>query len=205
MGSDKELWGEKVVSGDQSAVLEKESGHIYIPWWRRTYLVNREMQFRYARSALVVGAVTTFMSVALLLWAFWSFNIWQGQRLPTPVLVCLGAGLVINLCGVFFVTIVITHRVVGPMFNLLRQFSHVARGDFSAMARFREQDEMHYVARRFNEMVMMLRVRNDFVVGKVDEAIRALNTGDADAARTALSLILEMRKREVDAGSSENP
>ncbi len=175
----------------------------FVPWWKRTYLVNRELQFRFARTSLVVGLATTVISVGLLLWSFWAFNIWQGQRLPFAVQVVIAGALALNLMGVFFVTVVTTHRIVGPMFNLLRQFSHVSRGDFSAMARFRQADEMHYVARRFNEMVMMLRVRNDFIFGKVDEAARELVAGNVENAKALLLALQEMRVNERNAGSSD--
>lgn len=161
------------------------------------------MQFRYARTSLGVGVGTTTVSIGLVLWSFWAFNIWQGQRLPGIIQAIIALALVVNLLGVFFVTIVITHRVVGPMFNLLRQFSHVSRGDFGAMARFRENDEMHYVARRFNEMVMLLRVRNDFIFGKVEEASKALASGDVENARAAIEAVRELRVRELEAGSNE--
>jgi nitrate/nitrite-specific signal transduction histidine kinase len=113
-----------------------------------------------------------------------------------PVRLVIAAALLFNLLGMFFVTVVAMHRVAGPVFNLLRQFQLLARGDFSVVARFRTTDEMHYVARRFNEMVMMLRVRNDFVIRKVDEAVLALETGHAEEAKTALESIREMRRLE---------
>jgi nitrate/nitrite-specific signal transduction histidine kinase len=162
------------------------------------------MQFRFARSALIVSVFTTLVSIGLLLWVFWAFNIWQGQRLPFVVQVSLVFALLFNLMGVFFVSIFNMHRVVGPMFNLLRQFSQVSRGDFSAMARFRDGDEMHYVARRFNEMVMMLRVRNDFIYGRIEEAKRDFEAGNMEAAKAALQAALDMRARELDAGSARD-
>ncbi len=192
------------MNADQVLMSSKDSGRKRVPWWRRTYLVNREMQFRFARTALIVGCFTTVVSMGLLLWSFWAFNIWQGQRLPFAVQVVIAFTLIFNLLGVFFVAILNMHRVVGPMFNLLRQFSQVSRGDFSSMARFRDGDEMHYVARRFNEMVVMLRVRNDFVFGKIDEAMRDLESGKVEDAKAALQSVRDMRTRELDAGAARD-
>jgi hypothetical protein len=169
---------------------------VKIPWWKRKYLVNRELQFRFARSAFVMGAVTTVVSVGLIMWTLWHFNIWQGQRLPLGMRVGIGLAMLFNLLSMFIVTVMAMHRVTGPVFNLLRQFHVLSRGDFSATACFRATDEMHYVARRFNEMVMMLRVRNDFINRKVDEAIVAIEQGRAEEAKHALDSIREMRSLE---------
>ncbi len=169
---------------------------VKIPWWKRKYLVNRELQFRFARSAFIMGAMTTVVSVGLIMWTLWHFNIWQGQRLPLVMRVVIAFAMLFNLLSMFLVTVMAMHRVTGPVFNLLRQFHVLARGDFSATARFRVSDEMHYVARRFNEMVMMLRVRNDFIFRKVDEAIVAIEQGRAEDAQHALESIREMRSLE---------
>jgi methyl-accepting chemotaxis protein len=176
--------------------ITKLGSRSFLPWWRRTYLVNRDLQLKYATSAMVIGLVSTLVSAGMVLWTFYSFNIWQGQRLPPPVVAVVGAVLLVNFFALFIVAVVATHKVVGPMFNLLRQFQRLAHADFSAVARFRSSDEMHYVARRFNEMTMMLKVRNDYIFGQIEEALKSIESGDSGNARRSLVALREMRERE---------
>jgi hypothetical protein len=179
------------------------SARSFLPWWRRTYLVNRDLQFKYATSAMIIGLMSTVVSAGMLLWTFYSFNIWQGQRLPAPVIAVIAAVLLVNFFALFIVAVVATHKVVGPMFNLLRQFQRLAHADFSAVARFRSSDEMHYVARRFNEMTMMLKVRNDYIFGQVENALKSIESGDAGSARRCLIALREMRDREAQGRERE--
>lgn len=165
-----------------------------ISWWQRNYLVNRDFQNKFAISAAFIGVFSSLVSVGLLLWAFWAFNIWQGQRLPNPVLFVLALILIINVSSIYVAAILATHRIVGPIFNLLRQFQRVSNGDFGALARFREDDEMHYLARRFNEMVVKLGVRNDLIAEKVTLLKVHLQNGETENATVvanSLSLIFE--------------
>lgn len=129
------------------------------PWWRRRYLVNRDLQLRFAWSAVLVGLVSSSLSSFMILLSFWSFNIWQGQRLPLPVMLTILGVMVINVTGIYIVAVLTTQRIVGPLFNLLRQFQEIAQFNFRARARFRRRDELQYVARRFNDMAIRLEER----------------------------------------------
>lgn len=163
------------------------------PWWKRQYLVNRDLQVRYARSGVIIGIMSSVVSAGMLLWSFWSFNIWQGQRLPPPVLVVIVVVLVTNVFGIFVASVVATQRIAGPLFNLLRQFQKLAAGDFSAQARFRDGDDIHYVGRRFNEMVERLSERDSRIFAKVEEALAALDEGHGERAKQALGEVRGLR------------
>lgn len=168
-----------------------------ISWWQRNYLVNREFQNKFAISAAFIGVFSSIVSAGLLLWSFWAFNIWQGQRLPTPVLLVLLLILVINVSSIYMAAILATHRIVGPIFNLLRQFQRVSKGDFSAQARFRDSDEMHYLARRFNEMVLKLGSRDEFIRVGIASLRTQLQSGELDAARSTADGLIRYFENET--------
>jgi methyl-accepting chemotaxis protein len=186
----------------QSAPASQQSGprRPYLPWWKRTYMVNRELQLKFAGSALVMGLICTISSIGILMLSFYSFGIWQGQRLPFPVLIAIAFALFVNLAGIMLASILSTQRIVGPLFNLLKQFQRVSRGDFKAHAKFRTSDEIHYVARRFNEMLQRLDERENEIFGFIDEAAEALESRDADKAQEAIRQARNLRSRGLASG-----
>lgn len=187
---------------EQEVQKLKESGprRPYLPWWRRNYMVNRELQLKYAGSALIMGVVCSVSSFAILLISFWSFGIWQGQRLPVPVIMAIFVSLLVNLVGIMVTNVLSTQRIVGPLFNLLKQFQRVARGDFRAHAKFRANDEIHYVARRFNEMLNRLEERDNEMFEHIERATQALKDNDHALALEALGHVRTMRVRSMGAG-----
>lgn len=172
----------------------------YLPWWKRTYMVNRELQLKFAGSALVMGLVSTLSSIGIMLLSFYSFGIWQGQRLPWPVVLAIAFALLVNLVGIMMASILSTQRIVGPLFNLLKQFQRVSRGDFKAQAKFRTSDEIHYVARRFNEMLQRLDERETEIFASIEEAAEALESNDANKARESIKHARNLRSRGLASG-----
>jgi methyl-accepting chemotaxis protein len=164
------------------------------PWWRRRYVVNRDLQLRFAWSAVLVGLVSSSVSSFMILLAFWSFNIWQGQRLPAPVVMIIGVVMLTNVMGIYIVAVLTTQRIVGPLFNLMRQFQEVARHNLTVRAHFRKRDELQYVARRFNEMVDSLESHDRAIYGRlfaIDSKLSKLLDQDksSDAATIRASLV----------------
>lgn len=187
---------------EQEARKLKKSGPrgFHLPWWRRNYMVNRELQLKYAGSALIMGVVCSVSSFAILLISFWSFGIWQGQRLPIPVILAIFVSLLVNLVGIMVTNVLSTQRIVGPLFNLLKQFQRVARGDFRAHAKFRANDEIHYVARRFNEMLNRLEERDNEMFEYIERASQALKDNDHALALEAIGQVRTLRVRSMGVG-----
>jgi methyl-accepting chemotaxis protein len=169
----------------------------YLPWWKRNYLVNRDLQLKFAGSALIMGLVSAGSTVGILLIAFYSFGIWQGQRLPLPVILAIALALIVNLVGILLTSILSMQRIVGPLFNLLKQFQRVSRGDFKAHAKFRTSDEIHYVARRFNEMLQRLEERENEIFASIEQACEALERNDSSVAKESLKQARNLRARGV--------
>jgi methyl-accepting chemotaxis protein len=128
----------------------------------------------------------------MILLAFWSFNIWQGQRLPAPVVVTIGVVMLTNVMGIYVVAVLTTQRIVGPLFNLMRQFQEVARHNLTVRAHFRKRDELQYVARRFNEMVDSLESHDRAIYGRlfaIESTLSNLLDESSDAATLRASLV----------------
>ena len=168
----------------------------YIPWWKRRYVVNKRLQGKLAVSAVVAGFMSSVSTMGLLLWTFRSFNIWQGQILPVPVISIVVALVVFNMVAIYCVGILSTHKIVGPLYSLLRYFRQLADGNFTVLARFRDSDEIHYVARQFNEMTIKLNGRNEFIFENIKKANKLLCEGQPEEAQKHLQSLLELREKE---------
>ena len=177
---------------------EPSSRRKRIPWYRRQYVVNREMQSKYAWSGVLIGLASSALAAGMLLWSFWSFNIWQGQRLPKPVIIVIGTVLFMNGFGIYIATVLSTSRIAGPLFNLLKQFQRASTGAFDTRVNFRKGDELHYVGQRFNKMMQKLEEREQKIFGEVDEATKALQDGRAGDATEALHRARDLRKPHLD-------
>ena len=168
-----------------------------LPWWRRNYMVNRDLQMKFAGSALIMGLVCSLSSLAIILISFWSFGIWQGQRLPVMAIAAIVLSILVNMVGIVLTSILSTQRIVGPLFNLLKQFQRVSRGDFKAHVKFRAHDEIHYVARRFNEMLNRLDERENEIFSSLDNAIEALENNRTSEALAAMNNARQLRCRAL--------
>jgi len=65
------------------------------------------------------------------------------------------------------VTLVVSHKIAGPLFRFKQTFKELSAGNFSNQVRLRKGDQLVEVAGDFNQMISILRVR-------IIEAKRAL-------------------------------
>ncbi|MGE3387674.1 MAG: hypothetical protein AB7K41_13170 [Bdellovibrionales bacterium] len=71
--------------------------------------------------------------------------------------VVTGATLIVIGIISIFVTLLITHRIVGPMVAIHRQLDSLIDGDFSNEVRLRKHDEFADVAEKVNLLTRKLR------------------------------------------------
>lgn len=66
--------------------------------------------------------------------------------------------IIIGLAAII-VTLLVSHRIAGPLYRLKRVINSLGEGDFSGDFRIRSKDQFQDLARIFNEMVTKLRAR----------------------------------------------
>jgi len=121
---------------------------------KRIYLINRDFQLRYTMSAVVVGLVSTLLTSVVILAPLYTFKILRiPDFLPLPVLSGMVLAALINILLVGLMGIIITHKIAGPMYSLVRQFRRVEAGYWNSPLRLRQSDELKFVVRNFNEML----------------------------------------------------
>ncbi len=170
---------------------------------KRIVLINRDFQLRYARSAVIVGLISTVLTVTLLLYPLFHFGIIRFPNfLPYPFLVGMLLAAALNFALVAYFGILMTHRIAGPMFSLVRQFRAVTNGDLRAQFKIRDDDEMKFVVRNFNEMMESLSAMAGRDLEKVDKLLAGLDSDREGARQAALALRSELKSRlEGSAGT----
>ena len=125
---------------------------------KRMILVNRDLQFRYMWIALIIGTVSTLLCSIVILYPLYEFEILRIKRfLPLPVLSGMAFSMILNLFFILVLSIIITHRIAGPMFALSREFAEISQHIFGRELQLRKNDDLRYLIRSFNEMSLHLK------------------------------------------------
>lgn len=166
---------------------------------KRVFLINRDFQLRYARSAVLVGFFSTILTVVLILFPLFQFQILRFPNfVPFPFVVGMIIAASVNFAMVAWFGILMTHRVAGPMFSLTRQFRIVQNGSYVAEFKVRENDELKFVIRNFNEMIAALHDVTRSDIAKMDKIVAALSESPATPALAdAESLRADLKARLV--------
>ena len=126
---------------------------------------------------------STVLTLFLVLFPLFQFQILRFPNfLPTPFLAAIGVAAALNFSIVAMMGILITHRVAGPMFSLVRRIRQVQAGSFQAHLRLRETDDLKYLVRNFNEMIDYLAETTQNDRDRVGEVLAKLKAGAVDDA-----------------------
>ena len=170
--SEIDSWLEKMGLTPRSKIREvvmRVPKLLFLP--RRRYFVNRSLQGR-----LVVGmvgaAVLSFVFVLVDYYlsfgrnAGWDLDMLEvfliAQKLPLIQLVVFVFVLV-------FVTIILSHRVAGPLINLENSLARVAEGDLTTRLQLRPRDELKNIRDSFNNAIGSLHARVTLERGRAKE------------------------------------
>lgn len=143
---------------------------------KRIWLVNRDFQFRYAAAGLVAGLSSTIITATLIIYPLFAFKILTiGLFLPWPIVVTISAAIVVNCVLQIIFGLLLTHRIAGPVFNLVRYLRMIGHGHWSIKMNQRSHDELGMVVRHVNEMSESLTkaVKDDLeVLAQVESLLR---------------------------------
>lgn len=115
---------------------------------RSTILIKKKLQFRY------FGLIFLGMALAAVTVAVDVYYFSMGSLNPLLLL-----KLFILLVVVFVISLFISHRVAGPIYNFEKSARIVAEGDLTHQVFLRKKDELTELQSQFNDMVRSLRAR----------------------------------------------
>jgi signal transduction histidine kinase len=163
---------------------------------QRILLVNREFQLRYTGVAVLVGLLSTALTAVFILMPLYAFEILRVPRfLPTPVLLLIAIACLLNILLVAFMGVLLTHRIAGPMYSLVRQFRRVEEGQWCGQLKLRDEDELRYVVRNFNAMMDAISKVTSQDLQKLEsirEALKVKGEEAGDNYGTVEPLLLEI-------------
>ena len=167
---------------------------------RRSYLINRAFQWKYTAVVVVAVFITaTFMSYVL-------FGVLHQQaraRVVNPAVVGVWENtLVIGLAGLAFSvalafafgmwTILITHRICGPMFVIEGYLNDLKQGRIPKPRTLRKKDEFKAFHEAFRDTIDALKVSKQSELEQLNKALeiaRSGSEGDDRARKQTLELL----------------
>lgn len=151
---------------------------------KRIYLVNRDFQMRYVRSAVLVALCSTALTMFLILYPLFYLNVLRFPNfLPKPFLIAAGVAALLNFSMIAWLGIHLSHRIAGPVFAVIRFLRGLAAGEFVGQMRVRESDELKYLIRHLNDLAESLRVRTRDDLERITSIQEAALQGDAERAK----------------------
>lgn len=170
---------------------------------RKNYIVKPKVQWKY----LVILAIVLVVCAVLCYYAFLT------SLQNAPGMDQLSAGTVKNFkraytSGFFWIFLVFAvfilvqsvfyfHRIVGPMFLFEKIMRKLAAGNFSMKMHWRKKDETKELASLIGKMIENTRSSVLEDRKKIDEAFKAIDSGDKEKAKEILSTVTQWCKTEA--------
>lgn len=171
---------------------------------KRIYLVNRDFQFRYTRMGVLAGVVSTAITTLVILYPLFVFKILViPQFLPMPILLGMLTAAIFNIGIIVLFGILITHRIAGPMFSIVRHLRRIANGQWKTNMRSRPGDELQLIVRNMNELSDALVVVAAKDLELVEKASAGSPSGEAGAALNELRERIKSRMEQPQVSSKK--
>jgi hypothetical protein len=172
---------------------------------KKLILVNRDFQFRYARVSVAVGLVSTALTSVVILYPLYLFKILVVPRfLPTPILLSMVAAAMLNISMIIVFGILISHKIAGPMFSMVRHFRKIAGGTWRTEMRTRPGDDLGFVVRNLNELsdALVSCASNDLEL--VNEAIESCKSEESKSSLIKLQQQIAQRIKHHEPSVRQN-
>ncbi|MFL5320470.1 MAG: signal protein [Myxococcaceae bacterium] len=177
---------------------------------RRTFLIDREFQLKYAGLLLLAGLVISagFAVVAWLARADAARAAQFGASSMDPLLLALLFVAVVIAAGAMgLVGLVLTHRVAGPVYVMTQYVTALAQGRFPPIRPLRRNDELKNFFERFQSALETLKAREVEEAAALRDALAALEplgtSAQAKDALQKLSALHDRKRAAVESGSAK--
>lgn len=171
---------------------------------KRRIIVERDFQYRFTLQLALVGGGLLLLYGGLLLFMV---RHSYGQLIDTALLqfpaevsrlrteyrflsgLLLGV-IVLSLGFLFFLGLLLTHRIAGPLLALQNRFRDFAEGQRPIRLQLREGDEMQHLARIFNDSMVKHEDQEKLLKARLHEVYELAETkADKDVAAKLQELI----------------
>lgn len=154
---------------------------------RSSFVVNSQFQHQYALLSVIAAVllVNTFLIVS----AFLPNS--QGYSLSAPNTVFIVCLEVLLLVGVWWGSLLASHKIAGPVYVMVRQMEKLAEGDLTARVRLRRKDAFQVEAVAINQCIEELQGH----LCEVRDLAQALEQGDAQNRDNQESIIKQLNQK----------
>jgi methyl-accepting chemotaxis protein len=152
------------------------------PAWRRRsiYIIDREFQFRFMTTWLVMTLGFVLIVLAVL-WAgltsIKSMAATTGKEFIWSDLAFMmkANAIFIILLTVYMAlhTIMLSHRIAGPAYRLCQSIKRLRTGDYDFAVVLRKKDHLKNVADNLNELIVSLKRRNENAKAALEQVVKA--------------------------------
>lgn len=151
---------------------------------KRLILINRDFQCKYIGVATMVGIVSSVLSFMTILTPLYFFQIIRFPGfLPWPFLVAIIVVAILNFALVAWASLVMTHRIAGPMFNMVKQIHLITEDKWNLSFDVRNNDDLKYLVRNFKELIQYLVSTGTRDLERLDAVDAALSESPEEAKR----------------------
>ncbi len=176
--------------------------------FRTHYLIDKDFQLKYAFLLASVAVMVALLIGGLLFYSLKSSHqiLLQAGLTDRPEVLALISHwktffntylLIILGFLILFLTllgILMTHKMVGPMFVLKRKLQEVAEGTCSTPMRLRARDEFQDVKDKFNQMLLSLQFHAKEDITTLENVLSQLKDKDPLTTQTLKNLISKKQK-----------
>lgn len=128
------------------------------------------------------------------------------QRQQKILMITLLAALFAFVAAIGLAGIVVTHKIVGPIFKMKRLLREVGDGKLAVQSRLRRGDEMHDLFQVFEASVERLRGRHQDKIKILDAAIEQATAANVEEATVAkIKSVRAAMQAELDVKQSTRP
>ncbi|HUT86270.1 MAG TPA: methyl-accepting chemotaxis protein [Elusimicrobiales bacterium] len=150
------------------------------PYQRRTILIKKNLQFRYI-AIILTSVIVGFMIVGFeIVWNIHRLFI-NRPALLAPLmgeiqmmLPVFGVKLAAYLAIILIVSVIISHKMVGPLYKFEKSTKLIAQGDLTHRVYLRKGDHLTDLQKEFNNMVSSIQQKVSFEHDKAVEVSKKL-------------------------------
>ena len=156
---------------------------------RRNYYIDKSFQTKFIVQFCALLAFGSLLTVALIYWLArhsTTVGIANGrvavhntaEYLLPLMLQTVFIELIIVCLAAIAMTLLVSHKIAGPLFRLNVMLSKLGDGDCSASMRLREGDQLQQVAVAYNDTVVKIneKIKSAKNASSLDEVKKILNT-----------------------------
>lgn len=116
------------------------------------------------------------------------------------------AGFGLLFVVLFFVGIILTHRIAGPIIATDRILAGIAAGELNEVRRFRKRDEFRFLDQRIQILLASLRIREQQDIEALERVRKAVGEDPAqNACREQLDALLAIKRRRDGESTDPDP